>query len=156
MRLYLIRHAKAGSRHDWNGPDDMRPLTKAGRRQAEGLIELLREVPVSRVVSSPFLRCVQTVTPLARGLGLPVEPAPVLAEGAAASAAIDLLLALPEFAVACSHGDVIPDTIGALHRCGMEIVGPPDWRKGATWVLERDGTNWERAYALPPPPDGKD
>jgi len=62
--MYLVRHAKAGSRSAWSGPDDLRPLTKTGRRQADALGDLLAERRVTRVVSSPSVRCRQTVEPL--------------------------------------------------------------------------------------------
>ena len=36
MTILLVRHARAGSRKDWDGPDEKRPLSKKGRRQADG------------------------------------------------------------------------------------------------------------------------
>ena len=80
--VYVVRHAKAGLRTRWTGPDEQRPLTRRGRRQAERLVERFRGIQVARIVSSPFVRCVQTVEPLARDRGLEVEPDPRLAEGA--------------------------------------------------------------------------
>jgi broad specificity phosphatase PhoE len=94
VTLYLVRHAKAGSRRDWEGPDRDRPLSRKGRRQAEGLVELLADRPVRRVLSSPYLRCVQTVEPLAEKLGLPVEQVAALGEDAAPAEAVELLRAL--------------------------------------------------------------
>ena len=61
MAVLLVRHAKAGSRKDWSGDDRLRPLSKAGHRQAEALVPLLVGYPITRVLSSPFVRCVQTV-----------------------------------------------------------------------------------------------
>src|SRR5918999_450072 len=43
MTTYLVRHAKAGDRSQWDGPDDLRPLSKVGRRQAVGLADELIE-----------------------------------------------------------------------------------------------------------------
>jgi phosphohistidine phosphatase SixA len=151
MAQYLVRHAKAGSRNGWIGPDDARPLTRAGREQAEGIMRALADRPVPRALSSPYRRCVDTVQPLATKLGIKVEIVGLLAEGKSATAVIELLTALPEDSVLCSHGDVIPAVIDELASRGMAIEGDPDWRKGATWVLERDGDEFVRAHALPPP-----
>ena len=39
LMLYLVRHAKAGSSHDFTGDDRLRPLSPAGRRQAKALAD---------------------------------------------------------------------------------------------------------------------
>jgi 8-oxo-dGTP diphosphatase len=151
MAQYLVRHAKAGSRSGWVGPDEARPLTRAGREQAEALMRALADRPVPRALSSPYRRCVETLQPLAIKLGVPVELVGLLAEGESAADVVELLTALPEESVLCSHGDVIPAVIDVLAVRGMAIEGEPDWRKGATWVLERDGDEFVRAHAIPPP-----
>ena len=97
------------------------------------------------------VRCVDTVKPLAAKLGLDVEPIETLAEGHAVNAAIELLAALPDNSVVCSHGDLIPAVIDALEWRGMHVEGDPDWRKGSTWILERDGDEFVRAKAVAPP-----
>ncbi len=151
--LYLVRHAKAGSRRDWEGPDHGRPLSKTGRRQAEGLVDLLVDRSVSSILSSPYVRCLETVQPLAEKLALPVEHAPALAEGASPIDAVGLVRGLAgTTAVLCSHGDVIPAILDALVESD-DLPLPPDYPypKGSTWVLEdRDG-RWARAHYLPPP-----
>ncbi len=64
---------------------------------------------MKRVVSSPYVRCVQTVEPLAEAAGLRVELDERLAEGADVDAAFDLLLELDAVhGVVCTHGDLIP------------------------------------------------
>ena len=68
MTVYVVRHGKAGSRSGWTEPDDQRPLTKAGRRQAGALADMLAGDHVTRVLSSPYVRCRQTVEPLAERL----------------------------------------------------------------------------------------
>ena len=92
MTVYLVRHAVAMSRKAWNHEDDdLRPLIPKGQRQATGLASLLRDAPVRRVLSSPAVRCVDTVRPLAEKLGLRVETTDVLQEGAPVEKAYDLL-----------------------------------------------------------------
>src|SRR5262249_39777677 len=125
MPLYLVRHAKAGSRSGWVGPDEKRPLSKGGREQADALARNMADAPVTRVVSSPYVRCMETVAPLADKVGVVVEPNRALAEGRTVSAAIELLVSLPDNAVACSHGDMIPAVVDALVRQGMQVDGEP-------------------------------
>jgi 8-oxo-dGTP diphosphatase len=105
----LLRHASAGHRLDAYGDDHLRPLDARGRRQAAELVELLRPLEVRRVVSSPYVRCVETVEPLAAALRLPVEQDERLAEGASGGA-LDLLR--EDGVVACTHGDVVEEVLG--------------------------------------------
>src|SRR3954451_7160063 len=151
MPLYLVRHAKAGSRSGWVGPDETRPLSKSGREQAEGLQRALAAFPVSRILSSPYVRCSDTMEPLAAKLGLTVERTSLLAEEQDARAVIELMASLPDHSVLCSHGDIIPAVIQTLERRGMAVEGEPDFRKGVTWLIERDGDEFVRASAIPPP-----
>jgi phosphohistidine phosphatase SixA len=150
MPLYLVRHAKAGNRSKWVGPDALRPLTKSGREQADRFAAELADEPVTRILSSPYVRCVQTVEPLARKRGLEVEPVGALAEAGPFEPVLGLLAGLPDHSVICSHGDLIPDTLNALIRRGMEVVGEPDFRKGSWWVLHRDGDAVVRGEAHAP------
>src|ERR1700741_4238264 len=126
MPLYLVRHAKAGSRSGWVGSGQARPLSKSGREQAESLKRILAERPVRRILSSPYTRCLETVQPLARKLGVPVEATRALAEGASARQVVEILASLPDDSVLCSHGDVVPAVIDALQARGMALDGEPD------------------------------
>ena len=105
----LLRHASAGDRDHWAGDDEHRPLDEKGRRQAEKIAEALAAEDVRRVVSSPYVRCVQTVEPLAAALGLEVELDDRLAEGGDGSARA---LLDEGGVVACTHGDVIFELLG--------------------------------------------
>jgi 8-oxo-(d)GTP phosphatase len=71
--ILLVRHASAGDRYEWEGDDRLRPLDERGRRQADELVELLEQYEVTRLLSSPSLRCVQTVEPFAEAHGLGIE-----------------------------------------------------------------------------------
>jgi broad specificity phosphatase PhoE len=71
--LIVVRHAEAGIKGSWDGPDLRRPLSAEGRDQAEGLVVRLDDYPVERILSSPATRCLQTVEPLARDRLLQVE-----------------------------------------------------------------------------------
>jgi 8-oxo-dGTP diphosphatase len=90
------------------------------------------------------------VQPLAAKVGVPVEKEPALAEGEPAGPVVELLTELPDYSVLCTHGDIVPDTIGALERRGMVVEGAPDWRKGVVWEIERVEGVFLRARATPP------
>ena len=155
MSIFVVRHAKAGSRHDWAGDDDtQRPLTKPGRRQAAALAERLAGEPISGLWSSPYLRCMQTIEPLAVARRLAIVAEPRIAEGAALAGILELFFDLPDGAVLCSHGDVVPDLLDALVRRGTHVTTTPDWRKAAIWVLDApDREGHVATAAAEPPPD---
>ena len=152
---YLVRHAHAGDRGDWRGDDSLRPLSERGRRQAEGIAALLAAPPrLHRVLSSPSLRCVQTVEPLARAHGLRVETDERLLEGADPREALALLEEeLRSGAIAaCSHGDVIPAVLDLLRGDGVRIEGAFTWPKASTWAIDADDSGRPVAARYLPPP----
>lgn len=151
MTIFLIRHAHAGKRSEWVDPDRLRPLSDRGRRQALSLTDVVGDVVVGRIVSSPYVRCVQTVEPLAEKFELAIETSDALAEGANGDDAYALLLELDEFdGAVCSHGDVIPDLLRRLVADGMDTDGPLVDHKGSTWVIEmREGRPFRGRYVKP-------
>lgn len=151
MKLYLVRHAKAGSRSAWDGPDELRPLSKAGRRQAKGLAKLLRDEPVARIVSSPYARCVETVAPLAESRGMPVEEADAVAEGTPMNEALRLIEKVADKpSVLCTHGDVVENLLSHLRDRRVPLEGGLEFRKGSTWVLDVEDGEVVRGRYLPP------
>jgi 8-oxo-dGTP diphosphatase len=151
-KIYLVRHAKAGKREEWKGDDALRPLSPAGRRQAALLADTFAPLPPGRLLSSPYVRCVETLEPTADRVGTQVERVPALAEGRSYEDVLELIAGAPANSVLCSHGDVIPAVMAALERRGATIRTPPDWRKGSTWVLQREpGGDITSAECWPPP-----
>ena len=153
--IYLVRHAHAGSREAFDGDDRFRPLSKRGRVQATVIAEMLAgrmgDRPGANLLSSPYVRCYQTIEPLSMALDRRLVTDDRLAEGYDRDGALELLSGVTDGSVLCSHGDVIPDVISALQRRGAEMLGAPDWRKGSTWVLTRIGGAIIAASAIPPP-----
>ena len=149
MSIFLVRHADAVSRHGWNSDDKLRPLTDKGWFQARALVDQLADVRVDTIVSSPAVRCTQSVEPLAEVRGLTVVEDNALWE-AMPLAGIRRLVDELEHAVLCSHGDLIPDLVDQLIDEGMEAIGR-DCKKGSTWILEREGPAFVRATYMPPP-----
>lgn len=152
MSIYLVRHAKAGSRSQWDGDDRLRPLSKSGWKQAEAIAVRLAKRGPTALFASPFLRCRQTLEPLGKAVDLEVVTDRRLGEARRFEGALEMLAEVPDGAVLCSHGDVIPETMAALQRRGCEIMSQPDWRKGTIWTLERsiDG-RFEQAKVWSPP-----
>ena len=137
--LHLVRHADAGNRMAWVGDDFERPLDDHGQMQAEAIGAALADRPVFRILSSPYVRCVDTVIPLGRALGLTVEACDKLAEGSHIADAFELLDSLASAegdAVLCSHGDVIPGLLWVLSRHGLDIGDLGRCKKGSIWELE--------------------
>lgn len=153
MTLHLVRHAKAGSRSNWEGDDHLRPLSAKGWKQAEALADALAMRAPSVLLSSPYLRCIQTLEPLGARCDLDVMPDDRLAEGAPFEPVLELLAAVPDGAVLCSHGDLIPDTMAALERRGCRFLTAADWRKATVWCLERTATGEIVTAEVWPPPE---
>ena len=151
-KLYVVRHADAGHRSQWSGSDEERPLSPRGQKQAKGIAAQLADAGVSRLISSPYARCVQTLEPLGEELGLAVEPDERLAEGAGATGALELAAELVgRTGVLCSHGDVIPDLLEALLRDGVKLKDELRWQKASTWAFSREGGRLAKGRYVPPP-----
>ncbi len=151
-KLYVVRHADAGTRGQSDGRDELRGLTERGQRQAEGLRDQLADLGIARLVSSPYRRCTDTLVPLAMRLGIDVEVDARLAEGHSFVEVLDVADELRGASAAiCSHGDVIPDLLEALVRRGLKLRDELRWQKASTWVLTRDADGFAKGSYLPPP-----
>jgi 2,3-bisphosphoglycerate-dependent phosphoglycerate mutase len=84
VKIHLVRHGEtpwnADGRLQGQTPDV--PLTARGRAQAQAVAEALSERPIGAIISSDLLRAVQTATPLAERLELPVREVAPLREKA--------------------------------------------------------------------------
>ena len=150
--VYLVRHAKAGDREEWDGPDHMRPLTKSGLKQAEVLADRLEAFSITRITSSPHVRCLETVEPIARRLGLRVILSDALVEGTDPAVSRAFLEESAQSAtIACSHGDVISGVMEHFAEAGVVLEGEPRWEKGSVWALETDGHRVHAARSMPAP-----
>ncbi|WP_081706136.1 bifunctional NUDIX hydrolase/histidine phosphatase family protein [Nocardia sp. CNY236] len=139
--LLLIRHAKAGRRDRFSGPDQRRPLDREGEAQARGLVPNLLAFGASEIHSADPLRCVQTVAPLAEKLGVEITLEPLFSETGYAAGPSDArerfrdLVSDTHVRALCSQGGVIPDLLGWLsERDGVTLPSARN-RKGSAWVL---------------------
>jgi 8-oxo-dGTP diphosphatase len=121
--ILLIRHGSAGDRDEWQGDDHLRPLDKRGRRQAKELVELLAGYEIGRILSSPAVRCVQTVEPLAEARGLEIEQRAELSEEQQmfSGAALVRSLAGTDAAISC-HGGLSDAVCGESQKKGEVLV----------------------------------
>ena len=152
--MHVIRHAKAKSRLAWEEPDELRPLTKRGRREAAAIAARLGEEPLARLVSSPYVRCVRTLEPLAVALDLPIETTDVLAEGADGDRAAELMLSLAgDGSIACcTHGDVLLDIVDVVAESGVALDAPRAAPVASTWVLTVQDGRFVGARFVDQPP----
>lgn len=153
-RISIIRHANAEPPDRWEGDGRLRPLDREGRAQAAEIAERMADDPIDRLISSPTLRCRQTVELLAEVRGLSVEDSPRLAVGADPEAAMALLEELGgSNVVLCSHGEVIPSILEEVARRGALMEDDLVWQKGSTWVVDTaDGEPLRASYVAPPAP----
>lgn len=120
--LVVLRHASARSRKAWRGDDRDRPLLQAGRAHALRLVPALAAYDVDRVVSSPALRCLETVAPFAETVGVGPERDDRLSEedarGAGVRALVERLVddggRTRRGALLCTHRPVLPRVFAAL------------------------------------------
>jgi 8-oxo-dGTP diphosphatase len=137
----LLRHARAGKKVSDPAKDFGRGLDRKGDRVALLLPELVTGYlrPVA-VLSSPYRRCVQTVTPLATVLGLDVDEDARFSPDAQAVAVREAFSLVAADSVVCTHGEVIRVLFGGAVKCA----------KGAFWIVERrDGSLFPTHYVDP-------
>jgi phosphohistidine phosphatase SixA/8-oxo-dGTP pyrophosphatase MutT (NUDIX family) len=158
--VLVVRHASAGSRSGWIGDDRLRPLDESGYRQAEELVRLLAHFDPTEIVSADFVRCRQTVEPLAEALGLEVRETPIVSEegypGHEAEA-VELLRSVGgphHTSVVCSQGDVIPDLLARLATADSVDLPPEPSKKGSTWALTFQLDRLIGCEYFPPPTAG--
>lgn len=143
-RVILIRHAKAHDRQGWAGDDNLRPLAKKGRRQAELLVAELQGYGPTAIYSAEPVRCQHTAEPLAQDLELPVtvderfgdlayEQDP--AEGARALMDIAQQAGPRSITAVVSQGTAIPGIIEALLKPANVEIEDLRVKKSSAWVL---------------------
>jgi 8-oxo-(d)GTP phosphatase len=151
--LILLRHASAGRRTEHPGDDALRPLDAQGIGEARQLAGLLAcFAPTARVLSSPALRCIETVQPFTAAFGGSVEAEAALAVphrsaespisrttgGDPLGPLIRDLVAAGRPAVVCLHRENTPQALAAACAAlGASAAVPADpvLPKGGFWVV---------------------
>jgi len=110
VRLFVVRHAEAAP----GDPDELRPLTDAGRAVARALGDRLAEYGVDAVLSSPLLRARETAEAIARAAGHEAEPDERLAPGADADLVREAVAGRGETVVTVGHQPDCSEIVLAL------------------------------------------
>jgi 8-oxo-dGTP diphosphatase len=136
-KILLVRHVDAGNKRRWRPNDAFRPISKKGHEQLGPLLSRLLRTPINRIISSPVLRCEQTVGPVAMRLGLHVRTSKRLKREATTD---DFMLLARKNQgrriLLCSHGEVIGPLISRLAADPkVRVVGDLKWPKGSIWEL---------------------
>ena len=131
MRLLIVRHAKAAD----GSPDELRPLTEAGREHARSLGKQLAAdgVRPDAILTSPLLRARETADEIGKGVGVAVEEDDRLAPGAEAD---DITTAVE------GRGEVVI-VVGHQPDCGQVAAalsgGPePKFPPGGVFAVDLD------------------
>ncbi|HEU5354259.1 MAG TPA: NUDIX hydrolase [Actinocrinis sp.] len=137
--IVLLRHGRAAKRAPQYSDDQIRPLAAVGHWQAETLAPLLPCYGPLRIVSSPAVRCVDTIRPFARKQQIITEIEPALGEAAhaaepnAAAAWLRALIAEGTPTVVCSHRQVLDDMLAALLDEAARERAVPRSMNGRAW-----------------------
>lgn len=155
MRLILVRHGHAGRKDQWPQPDRLRPLSPTGARQAELLVDLIAPLKPTRIISSPHLRCLQTIAPTASAAGRKIERSASL-EPSAPAKALRLVrrLSAPKSksgTVLCTHREILNVVLSEISKKdGVKLERRPPGAKGAVWFLDFRGAKLVAAHYVVP------
>ncbi|GAA4775892.1 NUDIX hydrolase [Citricoccus nitrophenolicus] len=116
----VLRHAKAKPRSSWSRAEGQRPLAATGRRQALAVRRLLAAWEPQKVITSPWLRCVETVTPYVKDTRRGFKEVSAFTEKAAknkphkARQEMARLLGKQRSTLLCTHRPVLPEILKVL------------------------------------------
>jgi 8-oxo-dGTP pyrophosphatase MutT (NUDIX family)/phosphohistidine phosphatase SixA len=120
--LIVVRHGKAIPPEAWDGPDATRPLLDRGTAQAASIAMGLSAYRPKKIISSTAVRCLATVAPLSRVIGMEITPSEAISQDAWESATSGVAgvvakrMKRQKTVVLCSHGPVIPEIIDEIAR----------------------------------------
>jgi broad specificity phosphatase PhoE len=175
--LEIFIHLEAADRNEWKGAPDDRPLTDVGRKQGERIAEELSAQPVDALVSSPALRCRESLEALAAKTGLSIEVVPGFKDtsgykapegwgnadrtgpdplggaqsaGSAYAALSELVERFPDRRVVlCSYGDIVPALLAFLSGAYGVDMPAKNNKKGAIFSVQIEGKSVTLATAEP-------
>ena len=150
--LLLVRHGKAIGRGGWKGSDASRPLAERGVTQAANLVDTLTAWAPKRIVSSPAVRCVTTVAPLAAATGIEIKRDAGISQESWESGKAEVRRVVGKrvrsgkSAVICGHGPVFPEIIREIALAtatplGSYVTDAAGLEPGAFSVVHLSSTN---------------
>ena len=141
--LIILRHTKALERGDWDDLDSKRTLDEKGLQQSENLITHLAPFAIDEIYSSDYLRCVQTVTPLAAARKLKITEIPNLNEETFdidPERSISFANAVKQDEkniLICSHNPVIPTMLRGILNTKLKNKDLIKLEPGDAWIVHR-------------------
>ena len=141
--LIILRHTKALERGDWDEVDSERTLDEVGFDQAQLLIKHLEPFAIEEVYTSDYVRCVQTVTPLAHSRGLNISQVPSLNEETFEEdplRSVSFANALKQDEkniLICSHNPVIPTMLRGILNTKLKNKDLIKLEPGDAWIVHR-------------------
>jgi 8-oxo-dGTP pyrophosphatase MutT (NUDIX family)/phosphohistidine phosphatase SixA len=141
--LIILRHTKALERGDWDEVDSERTLDEVGFDQAQLLIKHLEPFAIEEVYTSDYVRCVQTVTPLAHSRGLTISQVPSLNEETFEEdplRSVSFANALKQDEkniLICSHNPVIPTMLRGILNTKLKNKDLIKLEPGDAWIVHR-------------------
>jgi 8-oxo-dGTP pyrophosphatase MutT (NUDIX family)/phosphohistidine phosphatase SixA len=141
--LIILRHTKALERGDWDEEDSQRTLNEVGLDQAQLLIKHLEPFAIEEVYTSDYLRCVQTVTPMAHSRGLGITQVPSLNEETFETdplRSVSFANALKQDEkniLICSHNPVIPTMLRGILNTKLKNKDLIKLEPGDAWIVHR-------------------
>lgn len=158
--LIIVRHAKAKPRSSWTRAEGDRPLAATGLRQAQAVSRLLTAWLPDRVLSSPWVRCVQTVRPYVKARQVKFKTVDAITERSAkrkpgkARNAVEAQFDKGKPVVLCTHRPVLPLVFEVLARhmpAGLSIGLPakdPYLAPGEAVICQVSSANEGRIVSL--------
>jgi 8-oxo-(d)GTP phosphatase len=145
--LLVVRHAKAKPRSSWTRAEGERTLAATGRRQALAIQRLLMAWQPDRVISSPWTRCIQTITPYVKIRKLKIKRCEAITEAShhrkpkKAAAVLEGLFDKRKPVVVCTHRPVLPTVIKEMSKHMQDSMSDrfpksdPYLSPGEAWIM---------------------
>ncbi|MDO4927761.1 MAG: NUDIX hydrolase [Corynebacterium sp.] len=136
--LILVRHAQALPRAEWDGHDNLRPLTPKGEKQAKFLQPVLASYHPSRMLTASPDRCRHTLEPSAgnavTALSM-LDDASWEQDATTPKQQLRQLTVRPGTTVVCSQGGAIPEILSYVSKQGQVHLPQRATKKAGMWVL---------------------
>jgi 8-oxo-dGTP diphosphatase len=158
--LIVVRHAKAKPRSSWSRAEGERPLAATGRRQAVAVSRLLQAWRPGRVISSPWVRCVQTVSPYVTRAEARLKLVDALTEHNAARkpgrarSAVEKVFDKRQAVAICTHRPVLPLVLDVLrshmpaHLPALLPTEDPYLAPGEAIICQVSAVNHDRIVSV--------
>ena len=117
--IIALRHGKAIPPLSWPGDDASRPLTSRGQEQASAVVSILSAYGPQALVTSPAVRCRETIAPYAQSIGVTPEAEAAVSQlaydnGEPMDEVVHRLLDARESVVVCTHSPVVPELVATI------------------------------------------